>query len=74
VDTNEAGITIIVFMLKIIHVFSKNDQIGNTVIKMINTTGYISIEVEDGRYVSNILLLNKVFSAAFSVIILTFHC
>ena len=54
--------------------FSKNDQIGNTVIKMINTTGYISIEVEDGRYVSNILLLNKVFSAAFSVIILTFHC
>jgi len=35
VDTNEVGITIIVLMLKIIDVFSKNDQIGNTVIKII---------------------------------------
>jgi len=41
VDTNGVGITIIVCMLNIVHVFSKNDQIGNTVIKIqvINTMG-----------------------------------
>jgi len=31
------------------------------------------MRVENGRYVSNILLLNDVFNAAFGVI-LTFHC
>jgi len=51
--------------------FLKNDRIGNTVIKIIK---YNRIEVEDGHYVSNILLLNNFFNAAFGIIILMFHC